>query len=230
MQLTGVSAVKSGIMFIPMVLGLVVSSIMAGILTRKIGYYTQWMYISAVMTPIGAGLISTFNTSTGHSEWIGYQVLYGLGLGLGMQQATVAAQTVLPKQDVPTGASLMFLGQTLGGSVFARVANNIMLNQLASGLMSAQIPGVDPGVVTSVGATDLRRYVSEDALQQVLTIYNVALRHAFYVGTAVSAALIIGALGMEWKSVKQQKVQPPKQGEEKDAQVVERKAVDVERQ
>lgn len=33
--------------------------------------------------PIGAGLITTFTPTTNHARWIGYQVIYGFGLGLG---------------------------------------------------------------------------------------------------------------------------------------------------
>ncbi len=197
----GVSAMRSGIMTIPMVLGLVVSSIMAGFLTKKTGYYTPWMYISCGITPVAAGLITTFTTHTNHSKWIGYQAMYGLGLGFGMQQPSVAAQTVLPKKDVPTGAALMFFSQTLGGSIFVSVANNIFDNKLAQSL--SNVPGLDGEIVTKIGATDLRKYVPTELLNEVLVKYNAALRTAFIVGTAVAAATIFGASLMEWRSVKQ---------------------------
>jgi EmrB/QacA subfamily drug resistance transporter len=198
----GASAMKSGIMTIPLVLGLVISSIAAGFLTRKVGYYTPWMYISCVLTPIAAGLITTFTTHTDHSKWIGYQALYGLGLGLGMQQPSVAAQTVLPKQDVPTGASLIFFAQTLGGSIFVSVANNIFDNELVKSLSESKIPGLNGAIVTKVGATDLRKYIPAGKLELVLTKYNAALRTTFIVGTAVATTTIFGAVLMEWRSVK----------------------------
>ena len=197
----GVSAMKSGIDTIPMVVGLVISSIMAGFLTKKTGYYTPWMYISCVITPIAAGLITSWTPHTNHSKWIGFQAMYGLGLGFGMQQPSVAAQTVLPKKDVPTGAALMFFSQTLGGSIFVSVANNIFDNKLAQSL--SNIPSLNDGLVTKVGATDLRKYVPTELLNEVLIKYNAALRTAFIVGTAVAAATIFGAALMEWRSVKQ---------------------------
>lgn len=196
----GASAVKSGIMNTPMILGMVISSILVGFLTRKIGYYTPWMYVSSVMTPIGAGLISTFTTGTGHNKWIGYQVLYGVGLGFGMQQPSVAAQTVLAKRDVPTGAALMFFAQALGGALCVSIANNIFDNKLLQGLQ--KIPGVHPGIVTNVGATDLRNVVPPSMLPAILTVYNAALRNAFYVGVAVTSTTVVGTAFMEWKSIK----------------------------
>lgn len=194
------SAIKSGIMNLPLILGLTVSSITAGFLTKSIGYYVPWMYLCSILMPIGAGLISTWTTTTNHSMWIGYQVMFGLGLGLGMQQPATAVQTVLPKKDVPTGVSLLFFCQTLGGAICTSVSNNIFTNKLAQGL--ATIPGVDVGTVANVGATDLRKFVPAETLPAVLKVYNGALVDAFYVGVAVSALLFLGAIPMQWKSVK----------------------------
>lgn len=210
----GATAVKSGIMNLPMVLGLVIASITAGILTRKLGYYTPWMLLSSILTPIGAGLISTFTPHTGHAKWIGYQALFGLGFGAGTQQPSVAAQTILPRKDVSTGAALMMFFQTLGGAVFTSVGNNLFDSQLQRDL--ASIPGINVGSVASAGATALRNMVPSNLLPEVLLGYNDALRNTFYLGTALSAVSIFGALAMEWKSVK--KGQEKKEGANKDLQ------------
>ena len=210
----GVSAVKSGIMNLPMVLGLVIASISAGILTRKLGYYAPWMLLSSILTPIGAGMISTFTPTTGHAAWIGYQALFGLGFGLGAQQPSVAAQTILPRKDVSTGAALMQFFQILGGAVFTSVGNNLFDSQLQRDL--AAVPGINIGSVASAGATALRNMVPSNLLPEVLLGYNDALRNTFYLGTALSAVTIFGSLAMEWRSVK--KDQPKKKGTEKDVE------------
>lgn len=126
------------------------------------------MYICAVLMPTGMGLISTFAVDTNHDKWIGYQVLLGLGIGIGMQQPSVPVQTVLKRQDVPTAMALIFFTQSLGGAIATSIANNVFTNKLAKGL--AQIPGVDVGAITNVGATDVRRFVSASALPQVLKV------------------------------------------------------------
>ena len=38
------------------------------------------MITAPILMSIGAGLITTFTPGTGHAKWIGYQVIYGLGL------------------------------------------------------------------------------------------------------------------------------------------------------
>ena len=195
------SAVKSGIMNLPCVLGLVITGILAGALTKRTGYYTPWMLLSSVLSPIGAGLISTFSPSTGHPAWIGYQALFGLGCGLGMMQPSVAAQTVLPRKDVSIGAALAQFFQLLGGAVFISVANNIFNTQLEHNL--ATIPGIDVRSVATEGATTIKDMVPAELLPQVLMAYNDALRAAFYLGTALASATVLGSLAMEWRSVKQ---------------------------
>lgn len=196
----GASAVKSGIMSLPMVLGLVIASMMSGILTKRIGYYTPWMFVSSVLMPIGAGMITTFTPSTSHSAWIGYQALFGLGVGFGAQQPSVAAQTVLSRKDVATGASVTKFAQMLGGAVFLSVGNNLFDSRLARDF--ANIPDLALGPVVNIGATDLRNMVPTDSLSQVLIAYNDALRVTFYTATALACVTIFGALAMEWKSVK----------------------------
>ena len=197
------SALRSGIMTLPMILGLVIMGITAGILTKKIGYYTPWMIVSSVLTPIGAGLMTTFTPHTGSPKWIGYQVLFGMGLGVGNQQPSVAAQTVLSRKDVSIGAALMMFSQTLSGAIFLSVANNIFDTRFAHNVLG--IPGVNVQSVTTTGATDLKNTIPADLLPEVLVAYNDALRGVFYLVTALASCTIFGSLAMEWKSVKKDK-------------------------
>ncbi|KAJ7165596.1 major facilitator superfamily transporter [Mycena crocata] len=197
----GVSAVKSGIDNLPMILSLVISSLIAGGIITVIGYYTPFVIFSSILMAVGAGLISTFNPTTGHAHWIGFQVIYGFGVGFGMQQPIMAAQTVLSLQDIPTGTSLIMFMQTLGGALFVSVGQNVFTNKLVSGLMS-QVPGVNPSIVLNAGATSLRNAIDAQYLPAVLAVYNQALVSAYYVSVAMACLSLAGALALEWKSVK----------------------------
>ncbi|OCL12368.1 putative efflux pump antibiotic resistance protein, partial [Glonium stellatum] len=196
----GVDAMKSGIDVIPFILALVLGSIFAGGMVQRLGYYAPFMLASSVLMSLGAGLISTWQPDTGHAKWIGYQVLFGFGLGIGMQQPGMAAQVVLPNADVPTGVALMFFAQNLGGAVFVSVGQNVFANRLVKDL--AQIAGLDPAAVVNTGATDLRSVVAGGLVPLVLKAYNHAVQNAFYVGVAMACFSIVGAAGVEWKSVK----------------------------
>lgn len=202
----GVSATKSGIMSLPLILGVVICSVIAGGLVTYLGYYSPFMIGSSVLMAIGAGLLTTFETNTGHSKWIGYQAIFGIGVGMGMQQILIAVQTVLPPADVPTGTALVMFFQTLGGALFLSVGQNVFNNKLISGLQ-AVVPDLDPAIVTSTGATELKNVIGEQYLSGVLKAYNDALAKSFYVAVAMATLSIIGSLAVEWKSVKGKKIE-----------------------
>jgi hypothetical protein len=203
----GATPVQSGVDTFPMILALVIGIIAGGVLTGKVGYYTPFAYVCAVLAPIGAGLISTWQPHTNHSMWIGYQVIAGLGFGLGFQSAIMAAQTVLPHKDVPMGVSLVQFAQTLGGTVFISVGQNLLSSHLVSGL-TPLVPGIGSQTISSLGATELRGLVGPEKLGEVLNVYNNALRSCFHLATGLAAATVLGAAALQWKSVKPAEPKP----------------------
>jgi len=197
----GVSATKSGIMNLPLILGLVIISMVSGVAVTTLGYYTPFILISAVLMSIGSALLTTLKPNSGHAEWIGYQAMFGFGVGFGMQQTLIAVQTVLPKKDIPVGTAIIMFSQTLGGALFISVAQNVQTNELLKQLQSV-VPDLDPAVVLSTGATELKNVIPQQYLAGVLTAYNTAITNTFYVGVAMAVVSIFGAIAMEWKSVK----------------------------
>ncbi|PNP43600.1 major facilitator superfamily transporter [Trichoderma gamsii] len=197
----GVDAITSGLMLLPTILSVVVSSMGSGILISKLGYYTPFFYISAVMMPIGAGLLSTLEPGTGHSKWIGYQVLFGLGLGFGNQQPLNVVQTILDRPDIATGSALVMFLRFLGSSIFLPVAQNIFISGLSS-RVGHNIPDVDPKQVASAGATDLKNLVPASYLPTLLIDYNDAIMVLFYMMAGITAACIFGCFLVEWRSLK----------------------------
>lgn len=199
----GTSAFESGIRMIPMVLSLVVGSILNGQITSRVGYYVPAMLFCSVVSSVGAGMITTLDPGSGHAKWIGYQVLYGFGLGFGMQTSGLAAQAVLPREDVSIGTAIMFFSQQLGGAIFVSVGQNVFINSLVSRLSS--IPGLSAMSIVDTGATDIQKDVPPQYLPYVLREYNYALTRTFVIATAMSAATILGSLTMEWKNIKKGK-------------------------
>jgi hypothetical protein len=163
------------------------------------------MWFGGVFMSIGAGLIYTWTPSTGSPAWIGYQVLFGIGVGLGMQNANLAAQTVLKHDDVPTGTALIFFMQSLGGTVFASVGQNVFLTKFSSQLHHFPAGVLDMHTLINTGATDIRNVVPAEWQAQVIESYNYALMHGPMLVCIVTAVLtFFGALGIELKSTKTQ--------------------------
>lgn len=199
----GVSAIHSGISTLPIVMALVVSSFLAGFITIKTGYYVSQLIACTVIMSVGAGLLTTLKVDTNHSLWITYEFLYGFGLGFGMQQAGMAAQACLPKQDVMTGVALMFFMQGLGGAFFISIGQVVFTNSLVKKL--ATVTNISPSMILHTGATEIRHIVPAQYLGQVLLAYNEALSDTFKVSVGCAVATIVTGLTMEWKNVKKLK-------------------------
>lgn len=202
-----VSAMQSGIRTIPLVLSVVVGSIFSGGAVQKLGYYTPFMIIGAVLMSVGAGLLTTWTMSISNGIWIGYQIILGLGVGFTMQHPNLAIQIVLPKPDIPTGTALLSLCQTLGGAVFTAVGQNTFIDKFLEGIR--KIGHVNPDVVHA-GATELKNVVPPPLQGRVLAAYNHALTQGpFFACLIIACFALPAALGMEWRSVKEGQQRPP---------------------
>ncbi|XDG01864.1 hypothetical protein ABKA04_001479 [Annulohypoxylon sp. FPYF3050] len=203
----GTSAVDSGIRLLPITLSMVVASITNGVFVSKLGYYTPSMIIGTALMSVGAGLLTTLDQDTTTGKWIGYQILFGFGMGMCFQAPNLAAQTVLPTRDVPIGTSLVFFCQLLSGAIFLSVGQNVLDNQLLSRLSG--LPGFEPSMIEDNGATTLSSSLPAELLPIVLVAYNEALRQVFRLGLCLSALTMLGSVCMEWRSVKENKPKAP---------------------
>lgn len=96
----GVSAEKSRVHTLPMVLATTVSAGLTGVCVEKLGYYTPFIFWGALIEAVGAGFLSTTSTNTSSRTFAGFQILFGIGAGISLQQLLVAVQFVLPKEDI----------------------------------------------------------------------------------------------------------------------------------
>jgi MFS family permease len=200
-----ISAADSGVRTIALVLSQALGSIMGGGFAQLIGFPSPIMMMGAAFGAVGSGMLSTLSVDENSSHWIGYQILVGLGLGFGTQQASLAVQTVLSDEDIPSGISLIFFGMQLGGSIFVCIAQNVFNQRFVELLARAAIPGIDDpsAILLDSGATHITDMVQNEADHaKLLQIYNVALVSTFYVAVAAAGAALLGAAFVQWRSVK----------------------------
>ncbi|OTA69676.1 putative efflux pump [Hypoxylon sp. EC38] len=202
----GVSAVDSGIRNLPMLISVVIFSMAAGVAVTVFGYYAPFMVIGTVLMSIGGGLLSTWKPDTTTGTWIGFQILFGAGVGLSMQQPLMAVQTVLDIKDVPTGTSILVFVQTVGGALFVSVGQTVFSNQLVQEL-ATNVPNLDPTLVLNSGATNLQHVLPAEFIPGVILSYSNALTTAFIVGTALCTFTVFGSATIEWRSVKGKNVE-----------------------
>lgn len=212
----------SGTYILPMVLLIVIGFIANGELTTRTGYYTPSLIVGASLTALGAGLMTTFNVNTGKGMWVGYQILYGFGVGLAGQVPNMAAQTILPKDDVAIGASLMFFSQTLFAAIFTSVGQQVLSKELLKRLGS--VPGITAQLIQSSGATEILKYVPKASHDSALHAYNASLRTVFQVGLILACIEILGAATMEWRKAKPKFPPKQKKGDDSTADAGEKEA------
>lgn len=196
------TATQSGVMTLPLILGVIVMSGLSGVIVVACGYYTPLMILSTICTAIGAGLLTTWTTTIPTSTTLGYQVVVGIGLGLGLVQPLMAAQVVLTMEDIPTGTTAMIFFQSLGGALFISAAQTIFNQRLVDNLKEVIPTGVSMDALMRVGLHNMKNLVPPALMPKVLVAFNDALTHVFYIPLALACVSIVGSVAMEWRSVK----------------------------
>lgn len=193
-------------MSIPTILGMTICSLLSAVLVGKIGFYTPFMYAAPVLSVIGAGLLSTLKVDSGPAQWIGYQIPFGIGLGIGLSQPMVVVQAVLEPDDIPLAIAITAFMESLGGSVAISVAQSVFRSQLVKN-MALEAPQANAHGNITTAMTTLRDTVPPEMLSGVLRAYNLAITQALYVGVALSSLAIVGALPIRWTSVNEKKTE-----------------------
>ncbi|USW59767.1 Putative major facilitator superfamily, MFS transporter superfamily [Septoria linicola] len=196
------TAMRSGINTIPILMSFSLGTAISGIFVGRIGYYTPVAMASSAITATGAGLIWKWNTSTSAREWSGHQILLGFGLGIGFQQSSMAAQTVLMPDDVPIGLALVNVIQQLGGALSVSMGQNLFKASLVHNLGAVLHGSINPQSIVKTGATEFRKFASQRDLPGVLLVYNSALQQAFLLGLITATISALGSCLLEWRSVK----------------------------
>lgn len=154
----GLTPTESGFATLPMVLGLMITSVLAGQIIMHTGKYSWFPKAGTAVTACGYLLLLW---AVGSQLWhmmIGMFVL-GLGLGLMMQALTQASQNAVPGRDmgVATSSSTFFrqMGGTLGTAVLLSVLFSVMPGNITNAMgdrptMTAALnAALDPKVATA---------------------------------------------------------------------------------
>jgi MFS family permease len=104
---SGVSASQSGVRNLPLILGVTISTILSGGLITAFGHFVPYLIAGSIGSTIGCGLLYTLSTHSSSSEWIGYQALAGLGIGLALQIPVITGQAVVAPSDLSSATAMI---------------------------------------------------------------------------------------------------------------------------
>ncbi|MCW2942382.1 MAG: Arabinose efflux permease-like protein [Actinomycetia bacterium] len=144
----GITPTLSGLHLLPMMLGLLATSVLSGQLITRTGRYKIFPILGTAITALGLFLCSRLDqTSSTFTMSLCFLVL-GLGLGLVMQVLVIVVQNSVGYEDLGTATAGSTFFRSIGGSVGVALLGSIFNSQLAANLSAAlktvQLPpGVD---------------------------------------------------------------------------------------
>gem|GEM_PF-5936 len=126
----GASATGSGLLMLPMMLGVVAASITCGQLISRTGRYKAFPVIGSALSAGGMYLLSRMDEHTGRPEYSVYMAVLGLGIGMIMPVLVLAVQNSVPLSDIGSATSANNYFRQIGGSVGAAVFGTLFANRL----------------------------------------------------------------------------------------------------
>jgi predicted MFS family arabinose efflux permease len=123
----GVSPTVSGLRLLPMLAGVLLTSISAGRLVSAFGRYKMFVVSGTAILSAGLGLMTTITPGTGAWPLAGMMFVVGAGLGLFMQILVLVVQNTVPPQHMGVGTATVTFFRTLGGAVGSAVLGAILL-------------------------------------------------------------------------------------------------------
>jgi EmrB/QacA subfamily drug resistance transporter len=147
----GVSATSSGLRTLPMVIGLLITSIAAGTVVGRTGRYKIFPVVGSLIMAVGLYLLSRLGVASGFWTVSLAMFVLGIGIGLSMQVLTIIVQNTARYEDLGVATSAVTFFRTLGSSVGAAVFGALYSNALGSriGPAVAASPGVRPSAVST---------------------------------------------------------------------------------
>ena len=182
-QVFGASPTESGLMLLPMIGGLMLTSIGTGQIISRTGRYKPFLLGGFILATIGMILLTTLNPSVSYTYEAMIIVLLGLGLGVAMPVLNLAVQNEFEQKDLgaATSSNQLFrsLGSTIGTAVFgalltAGIVANIGVIKDTSYVQSlsgnAEVSRIgsldDANTLLTLNTPDIRTQISAGAQQQ----------------------------------------------------------------
>jgi EmrB/QacA subfamily drug resistance transporter len=140
----GESPTVSGLLTIPMIIGLVLASTVVGRLITRYGKWKRYLVAGAVVLTVGFSLMGTLRVDTSFFLIGVYMFLVGTGLGMTMQNLVLAVQNSIDPTELGAGSSVVSFFRSLGGAMGVSALGALLGNRIGgyvtSGLASLGLP------------------------------------------------------------------------------------------
>lgn len=181
-MVTGLSATRSGLLLVPLSVGILVASLSSGAIASKTGRYRWMPGASGLLISISLYLLSTL--SVGSSIWLAclYMFICGLGMGVGFQILVLIVQNSFPITEVGTATGAHNFFRQIGASIGSAVVGTLFTSRLVDllgerlgALGGGPAGALDPNSLTPALVAQLPPEVKD----VIVSSYNEALTPVF---------------------------------------------------
>jgi EmrB/QacA subfamily drug resistance transporter len=175
----GATPTESGLMMLPMVLGMMLATMVAGQVTRKTGQYKIFLRTGTFMLLVGYLYMITYNADMPYWQMSIGMLVIGMGLGQLMQTLTLVAQQSVKASDigVATSSATFFrqMGGTLGVAVFISILFNSLADTIGNAFKNKQIladitaAAQDPAVLANPANLEFLRSLADSESSNALS-------------------------------------------------------------
>jgi len=124
------SPTMSGVLTIPLIGSLAISSTVSGRFITRTGRWKVWLLTGGVLMTSGLGLLGTIRYDTAYWQMAIYMAFLGLGLGMSMQNLVLATQNQVQPHELGSASSLVSFFRSLGGAVGVSALGAVMANRI----------------------------------------------------------------------------------------------------
>ncbi|MFI9815017.1 MDR family MFS transporter [Saccharothrix variisporea] len=195
----GKTPTQAGLMSLPLIFGLLVSSTVAGGLITKWGHWKVFLVAGGVVMVGGMLLLATIDAQTSVLTVSVHMAVLGVGVGMLMQNLVLVAQNDVPAKDLGATTSTLTFFRSLGGAIGVSVLGAVLANKVTS--LSAEKFGPPAGGTNEV--PDLSK-LPREALAVVQDIYATATAELFLIGAPIAALALVAVLFIKEKPLKTQ--------------------------
>lgn len=206
MQLSrGATPTEAGLMTLPMMAGLLISSMVIGQLVTRFGKWKGYLILGSVLLIAGSVLLSTLHYDTNFVLVSIYMFVMGAGVGMTMQNLVLIVQNVAKPSEMGVASSGVTFFRSLGGTVGVSVMGAVLANSLTDlfsdgkerlGTAIAKLgdKGAEVAAQLSSGTLPEVRLLPEPVRSIVEDFYAQAISHAFLIGIPLAVISLIAIL------------------------------------
>ncbi|MYR19421.1 MFS transporter, partial [Streptomyces sp. SID6137] len=125
------SPTMSGVMTIPMIGGLFISSMVSGRIISNTGRWKNWLVAGGLFLTAGLSLLSLMRYDTPYWQLSIYMALLGIGVGMMMQNLVLSTQNQVAPKDLGAASSTVSFFRSLGGAVGVGVLGSVMSDRIS---------------------------------------------------------------------------------------------------